>query len=148
MAAKVAFSPPPEATRAVLDIEVRYKETDQMGVVHHANYVVWFELARTHLCKESGFDYAEIEEMGYFLIVSKVDCRYSQPAHYGDTVQVAAWLQKKSSRGLTFAYEVTRDDQHLARGSTEHLWLDRRTRRPTRPPKILEEPFSRLAGLV
>ena len=71
------------ATRSEIDVEVRYAETDQMGVVHHANYVIWFELARTSLCALSGFHYAEIEALGYLLMVTGVEVRYHRPARYG-----------------------------------------------------------------
>ena len=92
--------------RAETEIEVRYAETDQMGVVHHANYVVWFELARTRLCRESGFHYADVERLGYLLMVTGVEARYYRPARYGDVVQVACWCERMGSRGLRFAYEV------------------------------------------
>src|SRR5689334_16218839 len=79
---------PSHPLRATTDVEVRYAETDQMGVVHHANYVVWFELARTRLCSESGFHYADIEKLGYLLMVTGVEARYYRPARYGDVVRV------------------------------------------------------------
>ena len=87
-----------EPTRCTTEIEVRYAETDQMGVVHHANYVVWFELARTRLCAMSGFRYAEIERLGYLLMVTAVELRYRRPAHYGDTVQVTCWGERLAGR--------------------------------------------------
>ena len=67
-----------------VDVEVRYSETDQMGVVHHANYLVWFELARTRLCLEAGFHYAEIEKRGLLLLVTSAQLTYRAPARYGD----------------------------------------------------------------
>jgi len=75
-----------------VDVAVRYFETDQMGVVHHVNYLVWFELARTELCTNAGFPYAEIEKRGYRLMNSELRARYHRPAHYGDTVQVTCWI--------------------------------------------------------
>src|ERR1700681_599283 len=96
------------AIRSEIDVEVRYAETDQMGVVHHANYVIWFELARTHLCALSGFHYAEVERLGYRLMVSGVALRYSRPATYGDVVRVTCWCERLASRGIRFAYEVRR----------------------------------------
>src|SRR5919106_6297258 len=108
-----------EPVRAEIDVEVRYAETDQMGVVHHANYIVWFELARTRLCALSGFHYADIEKMGYLLMVTGVEVRYRRPARYGDTVQVLCWNERLGSRGLRFAYEVQKDDEVLVTGATE-----------------------------
>ncbi|MEM8961299.1 MAG: thioesterase family protein [Acidobacteriota bacterium] len=135
-----------EPTIATVDVEVRYAETDQMGVVHHANFIVWFELARTRLCALSGFHYAEIEEMGVLLVVTKVETRFLRPAHYGQTVQVRCWGERLNSRGLRFAYEVQHDGNTLATGATEHVWVDARSRRPCRIPEVLRAPFGRLAG--
>jgi acyl-CoA thioester hydrolase len=135
-----------EPTRSVTEIEVRYAETDQMGVVHHANYIVWFELARTHLCALSGFRYAEIERLGYLLMVTRVELRYRRPARYGDTVRVVCWGERLASRGVRFAYQVRRGDELLATGHTEHVWIEAATGRPCRMPEQLRSPFERLAG--
>lgn len=129
-----------------IDIEVRYAETDQMGVVHHANYAVWFELARTRLCATSGYHYAAIEELGYLLMVSGLEVSYRRPARYGDTVQVECRVARLGSRGLRFVYEVRRDGERLATGTTDHIWVERASRRPCRTPEPLREPFARLAG--
>ena len=93
-----------------VDVEVRYFETDQMGVVHHANYIVWCELARTRLCLEAGFHYAEIEKRGLLLLVTGVHLSYRSPARYGDTVRAACWVDRVSSRGVTFEYRIERGD--------------------------------------
>lgn len=130
-----------------IDVEVRYAETDQMGVVHHSVYVIWFELARTRLCLQSGFHYADIEKQGYFLVVTKTECRFLTGAKYGDTVEVEARLEEYKSRGLRFVYEVRRGRELLASGATEHIWVDRATGRPCRTPPQLVEPFERAAGL-
>lgn len=134
--------------RAELDVEVRYAETDQMGVVHHSVYLVWFELARTRLCLESGYHYAEIERLGYYLVVTRTETRLLDGATYGDTVRIVCWLDKLGSRGLRFAYEVCRHDDVIATGATEHVWVDRKSGRPCRIPGVLKEPFTRLAGLT
>ncbi|HXU44677.1 MAG TPA: thioesterase family protein [Thermoanaerobaculia bacterium] len=136
----------PEPVRAEIDVEVRYAETDQMGIVHHANYVIWFELARTNLCALSGFHYAEIERMGYLLTVTGVSARYRRPARYGDTVRVASWGGLQGSRGVWFSYEVHRGDELLTTGASEHVWLDKSTGRPCRIPEACRETFERLAG--
>lgn len=137
--------PQPVETR--VELEVRYAETDQMGVVHHANYVIWFEVARTRLCETSGFHYADIEKLGFLLMVTGVQVSYRQAAHYGDHVQVRCHVERKASRGLTFAYEVSRRGDLLARGTTDHIWVDQETGRPCRTPEPLEAPFRRMAGL-
>jgi acyl-CoA thioester hydrolase len=135
-----------QPVRANIDVEVRYAETDQMGVVHHANYVVWFELARTRLCSLSGFHYADIERLGYLLMVTGVEARYHRPARYGDVVQVACWCERLGSRGLRFAYEVRKGGERLVTGLTEHVWIESATGRPCRTPEPLREPFQRLMG--
>lgn len=135
-----------EPVRATVDVEVRYAETDQMGVVHHAHYLVWFELARTRLCARSGFHYRDIEEAGHLLVVTGAELQYRQPARYGDIVQIACWLSRYASRTLGFGYRVERDGDLLCRGETRHVWLDRESRRPTRIPEALATSFSALAG--
>jgi acyl-CoA thioester hydrolase len=136
-----------EPTRSTTEIEVRYVETDQMGVVHHANYIVWFELARTRLCALSGFHYADIEKMGYLLMVTGVEARYRRPARYGDTVRVVCWGERLGSRGMRFAYEVYKDGDLLATGASDHIWVETATGKPCRTPEAVREPFRRLAGL-
>ena len=137
-----ATAPP----RAPISIEVRYAETDQMGVVHHANYLVWFELARTALCHETGFHYADIEKMGYLLMVTGAELRYLRGARYGDRVEVWCRLERFASRGLRFGYEVKRGDELLASGATDHIWVEAKSGRTCRIPEVLAEPFRRLAG--
>lgn len=130
-----------------IDVEVRYAETDQMGVVHHAEYVVWFEMARTRLCADSGWHYADIERGGHWLMVTGVEVSYRRPARYGDVVRVSCALSRLGSRGLAFAYRVEKDGDLLVRGVTEHVWVERASGRPCRMPAELAEPFRRLAGL-
>ncbi len=132
------------ATSHTVEVEVRYAETDQMGVVHHANYLVWFELARTGLCALSGYDYPGIERAGYRILVTGAELRYHQPARYGDTVRVEARLERLESRRLAFAYEVHRDGQRLATGRTEHLWVAAADGRPCRIPSPFREAFAPL----
>ena len=134
------------ALRAEVEVEVRYAETDQMGVVHHANYLIWFELARTNLCTQSGFHYQQIEELGYLLMVTAAEVQYRKGARYGDHLRVVAWLERLASRGLRFAYQVHREEELLATGATEHVWVEAASKRLCRTPEPLREPFARLAG--
>jgi acyl-CoA thioester hydrolase len=131
---------------AHLDIEVRYAETDQMGVVHHANYPVWFEMARTHLCRLTGYHYADIERLGYLLMVSGVQVTYRDAARYGETVRVTSRLDWLGTRALRFGYEVTRDGACVATGTTDHVWVSVETQRHCRIPDVLRHPFLALAG--
>ena len=103
-----------EPKRHTVEIDVRYAETDQMGVVHHANYLVWFEYARTELCRQAGFHYADIEERGYLLMVVDARLTYRKGARYGETIHVNVWVDRLGSRLLVFAYEVTRAGELLA----------------------------------
>lgn len=135
-----------DPARVEIPVEVRYAETDRMGVVHHSRYLPWFELARTRLCARCGHEYREIEERGYYLIVSRAELKYRKGAHYGETVTVACWIDGLASRGIRFAYEVRRGEELLVTGTTEHLWVESGSGRPCRTPEFLREPFRRLAG--
>ncbi len=140
------MSPEMTSRSRTIPIEVRYAETDQMGVVHHAVYAVWFEMARTALCLETGFHYAEIERLGYLLMVTGLEVRFARPARYGETVEVTCRLERLASRGLRFAYEVARGGERLATGATDHLWIARASGRPCRIPEVLRPGFEALSG--
>ncbi len=117
-----------------------------MGVVHHSVYFVWFELARTRLCLDTGHHYADVEKLGYYLMVTGAEARLLKGATYGDVVSVTCWIDRLRSRTLRFVYEVGRGGDRLARGATEHVWVERASGRPCRIPELLRDPFSRLAG--
>jgi len=106
---------------------VRYAETDAMGVVHHAGYLVYFEEARSHYMRELGNDYADIESCGFRLPVSEVGLRYLDSLRYGDKVRVRAWVEENKSRRIRFAYEVCKDGDAaiFVTGFTNHIWTDR-----------------------
>ena len=112
---------------------VRYKETDQMGIAHHSNYLVWFEIGRTDLCREAGVPYAEIEARGYMLVVTEIGCRYRTSFRYDDEVIIRTSVAESQSRAMKFSYELYDVAGELrATGFSSHLWLDRETRRPVR----------------
>jgi acyl-CoA thioester hydrolase len=136
----------PTPRRIATELEVRYIETDQMGRVHHAAYVAWMEVARTRWCRESGVSYAEIEAMGYFLMVAGIELRYTGAVRYGDTVRVECWVSEMASRTLRFAYEVFLGEQRVTTGSSYHVWVERSSGRTVSIPAALREPFARLAG--
>ena len=94
----------------------------------------------------SGHPYGEIEELGFYLMVTGLETEYRQSARYGDRVEVDCWIDRLSSRGMTFGYRVRRGDEPLARGRTRHLWLRRADGRPCRTPEVLVAAFERLAG--
>lgn len=134
------------AVEVAIEVEVRYAETDQMGVVHHANYPVWFEIARTRLCATSGWHYADIERLGFLLMVSGLEVSYRRPARYGDTVEVVCRMTRNGSRGVRFGYDVSCRGERLATGATDHIWVETATGKPCRTPEPLRIAFARLAG--
>ncbi len=85
---------------------VRYAETDAMGVVHHASYIIYFEEGRSSYARQRGSDYASFERGGRYLTVTEVGARYIQPARYDDQITVRCWLEEMKSRSLTFNYEI------------------------------------------
>jgi len=86
---------------------VNYSEIDQMGVVYHARYAVWLDIARTEFLRQAGMSYRELEAMGFFLVVGDLTMRYHRPARYDDLVQVRCWVRELASRRVTFAYRLT-----------------------------------------
>jgi acyl-CoA thioester hydrolase len=107
-------------------LRVRYAETDAMGVVYHANYLVWFEVGRGDYFRALDQDYGKWEKMGYFLPVSEAYARFVSPARYGDLIQVRTTLEEVRSRSLTLGYEVcvAESQRSLVTGWTKHLCMD------------------------
>lgn len=123
-------------------VRVNYSETDQMGVVYHARYLVWLDIARTEHLRLSGMSYRELEECGLRLAVSTVSIRYRQPARYDDPVRIRCWVREVASRKVDFGYAVehAEDGRLLATASTALLALDTRmvlTRLPERVRQAL-----------
>ena len=85
---------------------IRYAETDRMGVVHHAAYLVWFEEGRSAYIREKGWSYADIEDSGYFLVAAELKARYLKATHYDQQVTVKTWIEDVQSRAITFGCEV------------------------------------------
>jgi acyl-CoA thioester hydrolase len=117
-------------------VRVRYAETDQMGVVYYANYLVWFEVGRTDLLRQSGWNYREMEAEGFALPVVEAHCEYRQSARYDDELDIVTSGALLSPVRVRFAYEVIRvaDGMKLAGGHTVHAVLD-----PTGKPRRLPE---------
>ncbi len=117
-------------------LRVRYAETDQMGVVHHANYLVWMEIGRVELVRARGCNYKDLERAGLFLSVVGVECRYRYPARYDDQIVIQTRIVSANHRVVEFAYEIrsAEPDKLLAEASTKHVWLNREWR-PTRLPE-------------
>ena len=109
------------------EIRVRYAETDKMGIVHHSNYLIWFEFGRSEFCRARGFSYKEMEEVdNALMVVAEAYCRYKSPAFYEDVLTIRTKLEEIRSRSIRFVYEIFRlsDNTLLAEGETLHLVTD------------------------
>lgn len=121
-------------------IRVEYHHTDQMGIVHHSNYVKFFEVARTEWLRASGLTYAEMERRGVMMPIVDVAVKYRNPALYDELILVTAYVDEPPMARMTFRYEVRGEDgRDIASGSTTLGFIDKETRRPVRAPKWLLE---------
>lgn len=119
-------------------MRVRYAETDQMGVVYHANYLVWMEIGRVELVRSLGVAYKDLEEKeGLCLAVIEASCRYLRPARYDQEIIVETEVANATARTVEFAYRIRPADSErlLAEGTTRHMWLDREFRRARLPER-------------
>lgn len=106
------------------EVRVRYAETDQMGIAHHSNYLIWFEAGRSDLCRARGFSYKEMEEQAdALMVVAESYVRYKSPAFYEDVLSIRTTISEVRSRSIRFSYEIYRgsDDLLIAEGETLHL---------------------------
>ena len=105
----------------------RYSETDQMGIVHHSNYTVWFEAGRTEFLKNAGVSNRSIEAKGVLLPLYEMSCKYKSPARYEDEILVITGLKSISRVRICFSYQVLNagTNQLLAVGETKHAWTDK-----------------------
>lgn len=137
----VSPSTPPPAVpshRVRLDYRVSYGDTDAMGVVYYANYLVFFERARSELMRAHGFAYREMETRGFALPVLEAHVEYKASAQYDDLLQVDAWVEWCRGVRMQVGCEVRREGKLLVSGYTVHACLDVRTRRPVRVLPELE----------
>lgn len=117
-------------------LTVRYAETDAQGVVHHANYLVWFEEGRSEFLRQQGCFYSDMERDGFFVIVAQATVDFRAPSFYEDRITVATTLKKAKGRMMEFSYLATnQDDVLVAEGRTRHLVLDAERRLVTLPIK-------------
>ena len=122
-------------------IRVRYAETDQMGVVYHSNYFIWFEVGRVELLRQLGFTYKEMERDDQcFIAVVDARCRFRAPARYDDEISVRTYLKNVRESLIHFAYEAVResDGTLLAEGETTHIVTDANLNKRPLPEKYLE----------
>jgi acyl-CoA thioester hydrolase len=123
-----------------INVRVRYAETDKMGVVYHANYLVWFEVGRCELLRAIGSSYRELESAGVSLPVIEAHCEYRSPARYDDELQVKTWGEMLSPVRVEFKYEVSRptDGTVNALGRTVHAAVDN-AGKPCRLPAYIQD---------
>jgi len=107
-------------------VRVRYAETDQMGVVYHANYLIWMEIARVDFCTALGFRYRDMErDHGVMIAVVEANCRYLRPARFDDEVTVSATVTDVNTRMVEFGYQMHRGEELLVKGFTKHMFVNR-----------------------
>ena len=122
------------------EIEVRYQETDQMGVVYHANYLVWFEIGRTKYIEQLGFKYTEMEEKDVVSPVIDAQISYKKPIKYGDQVFVETWLEDYDGIRTTYGYRVLNGTGELAvQGETKHVVVKKDSFKPVLLRKVHPE---------
>jgi len=119
-----------------VSFRVRYAETDRMGVVYHANYLVWMEIGRVEFCRAAGIRYRDVEDQdGLALAVVEAQCRFRAPARYDDEVTVKTWVSAVRRKVVEFSYEVRSGERVLATGTTKHVWVGRDFRPAALPAK-------------
>jgi acyl-CoA thioester hydrolase len=127
-------------------LRVRYAETDQMGVVYHANYIIWMEIGRVEYFRARGIRYRDMErDEGILLVVVEAHCRYHFPARYDEEVTIRTWIEDANARMITFGYEMTDSTTacHLATGETKHVFCG-----PDHKPKKLPEKYRPSFGIA
>ena len=145
------------------NMRVQYKDTDQMGVVHHANYITWFEVGRTEMMRDFDISYRQMEEMGLLLPVLDVQLSYRKPARFDDCIAIFTKLDSFSPVRLEFHYEVRRIGEEgfktdtavvgeptgelLTKGVSKHMWVSSDWK-PARLNKVAPEIYQKLEKLV
>ena len=125
-----------------LELRVRYAEVDAMGVLHHSRYFVYFEMGRTELLRASGIAYADMERMGLFYVVTRLECRYRAPARYDDLLALITRATRVSLVRVDHEYQLLRGETLLAEASSTLALVDR-SGRPTPLPDDLYERLAR-----
>ncbi len=119
-----------------INVRVRYAETDRMGLLHHANYFVYFEMGRTEMLRSRGISYREIEDSGHFLVVIDLGCKYKKPAYYDDLLTIRTTVARVTHVKIIHEYHVLRDGVLLAEGHSTLACVDREGK-PQALPSIL-----------
>ena len=126
-------------TSGEITIRVRYAETDRMGLLHHANYLVYFEQGRTELLRARGLSYRDLEDQGYLLVLTRIQVRYRSPARYDDLLTLRTTVVRTTSVKIEHRYELLRDGVLLAEGQSTLGCVDRQGRVQMLPTLLTEE---------
>jgi acyl-CoA thioester hydrolase len=117
-------------------IRVRYAETDRMGLLHHANYIVYFEQGRTELLRKRGFTYRDMEDAGHLLVIIDLDCKFKRPAYYDDLLTLRTTVERVTHVKIVHKHEVFRDGLLLAEGHSTLACVDREGRPQALPSAL------------
>lgn len=109
-----------------LQIRVRYSETDAMGYLHHANYLIYFEMGRTELLRSQGGNYREIEEAGYFMVVVNMEVKYRRPARYDDVLTLKTRVARVTPAKMQHEYRILRGEELLTEAKSTLACVDRK----------------------
>ena len=119
-----------------VEIRVRYAETDRMGLLHHANYIIYFEQGRTELLRKRGVTYRDMEDAGHLLVIIDLDCKFKRPAYYDDLLRVRTTVERVTHVKVVHKHEVFRDGLLLAEGHSTLACVDREGRPQALPRTI------------
>ncbi len=125
-------------TSGEVTIRVRYAETDRMGLLHHANYLIYFEQGRTELLRSCGLSYKDLEDQGFLLVLTKIEVKYRWPAHYDDLLTLKTIVTRTTSVRIDHRYELYCEGRLLAEGASTLACVDREGR-PQALPDFLRE---------
>ncbi|MHB1423048.1 MAG: acyl-CoA thioesterase [Gemmataceae bacterium] len=125
-------------TSGEITIRVRYAETDRMGLLHHANYLIYFEQGRTELLRSHGLSYKDLEDQGFLLVLTKIEVKYRWPARYDDLLTLKTMVTRTTSVRIDHRYEVYCQGRLVAEGASTLACVDR-DGRPQALPDILRE---------
>jgi acyl-CoA thioester hydrolase len=117
-------------------IRVRYAEADRMGLLHHAQYLVYLEQARTEVLRSQGLTYRDLEDQGFLLVLTKIEVRYRRPAHYDDFLTIRTFVVRTTAVRIDHRYEVLRDGELLAEATTTLACVDREGRPQALPDSL------------
>ncbi len=134
--------------KSVSQIVVRYQETDQMGIVHHSVYPIWYEVARTDFCKKMGVSYSEMEQMGIMTPIYEVHSHYKMPARYDDVLSVEVCLSRLTPYRVEFQYRIFNNSDLIHTGSTVHVWVDAKHFKPLHLKKHFPKLYELLENTV